>query len=115
MKWMSASSTDSPPRCLPHREAPDPRGFSYGRTWDRTRPKRNRPRPTLGDSTSGLQGDSGPSGNESGRPETTTSDSAFGQEPDSDDADLDDDPRSQRGPSRTTATPPEVTGDEPAD
>jgi hypothetical protein len=72
-----------------------------GRTWDRTRPKGKRLGATRGDSGAALQGDSGSSGDSSERSETTCSDSALGQETD-DDPDLDDDPRSQRGPSQTT-------------
>jgi len=85
-----------------------------GRTWDRTRPKGKRLGATRGDRAGALQGDSGSSGGGSERSETTRSDSALGQETD-DDPDLDDDPRSQRGPSRTAATQPDVAGDEPAD
>jgi hypothetical protein len=91
-------------------------GAKAGSSWDRTRPKGKQLGATRTDSAGNLQGDSGSTGDAAERSETTSSDSALGQETD-DDTDLDDDPRSQRGPSETTepADKPGMTGREPPD
>jgi hypothetical protein len=72
------------------------------------------PRQTTGDDSNGLElGEGGHRDGDAGRPETTRSDSTFGQGEDRDEPRLDDDPRSERGPSGSAATPPGGAGDEP--
>jgi hypothetical protein len=85
-----------------------------GRGWDRNNRKRDRLAPTAADSSCDLQGEQ--AGGEDGedRPRSTRSDAALGQPVDGEPARIDDDPRSQRGSSRTTATPPEGAGVEPS-
>jgi hypothetical protein len=61
-----------------------------------------------------LQGEEASEGGDSDRPRLTRSNSALGQELDSDEPRIGDDPRSQRGPSEELATRPGVAGDEPS-
>ena len=83
-----------------------------GRTWDRTRPRAERLATTRTDYSRGEQGNAPPNEGGTDTPGATRSDSALGQQEDGE-ADLDDDPRSQRGPSSEPPTPPVVAGDEP--